>query len=237
MCSKTELKVCQEHAQSQIVASPPITTALGSSLLERDPTSKYLSNLTVCLLDISYDTDSYKARASTGALHTSSRPRYSNKEFRRSRSSTQSAFAVTNTAETAAMEHMAMAFTTSQSTPLYSTSWTPTTDGAYAGTCIFLVLLGTTLRLLFASKALLEQRWAAQARNRRYIVVRGREPEAERIDQDPDAKSQALLTPQGIEERVKVVEAPGKPNVPFRLSVDIPRALLTMVIAGVAYLL
>ncbi len=130
-----------------------------------------------------------------------------------------------------------MAFTNSHTTPLYSNAWTPTSEGGYAGTCIFLVLLGTTLRLLFAGKALLEQQWATQARNRRYIVVKGRQPEAERIDQDPDAKVQALLTAQGVEERVKVVEASRKPVVPFRLSVDIPRALLTTVIAGVAYLL
>ena len=132
---------------------------------------------------------------------------------------------------------MEMAFTNSHTTPLYSNSWTPTSEGGYAGTCIFLVLLGMTLRLLFAAKSMLEQRWATHARNRRYVVVKGRQLEAERIDQDPDAKVQALLTAQGVEERVKVVEAPGKPVVPFRLSIDIPRALLTTVIAGVAYLL
>ena len=132
---------------------------------------------------------------------------------------------------------MQMAFTNSHTTPLYSNSWTPTSEGGYAGTCIFLVLLGMTLRLLFAAKTLLEQRWATQARNRRYVLIKGRQPEAERIDQDPDVKEQALLTAQGVEERVKVVEASRKPVVPFRMSIDIPRAFLTMVISGVAYLL
>ena len=94
-----------------------------------------------------------------------------------------------------------------------------------------------TLRLLFAAKSLLEQRWAAQARNRRYVVVRGNTPAAERIEQDPDAKVGSLKTAQGVEERVKVVQAPGHGPIPFRLSVDVPRAFLTMVIAGVAYLL
>jgi CRISPR/Cas system-associated endonuclease Cas1 len=136
------------------------------------------------------------------------------------------------------MSHgMDMVFTNSHRTPLYSDSWTPTSDGGYAGTCIFLVILGSTLRLLFAAKSLLEQRWANQARNRRYILVKGRQPEAERIQDDPDAKDQALLTAQGVEERVRVVRAPGNSKVPFRLSVDVPRAFLTMVIAGVAYLL
>jgi Ctr copper transporter family len=135
------------------------------------------------------------------------------------------------------MAHMEMAFTNSHTTPLYSDSWTPTSEGGYAGTCIFLVILGMTLRLLFAAKALLEQRWATQARNRRYVVIKGRQPEAEKIDQDPDAKEGFLMTAQGIEEKVKVVQASSKPLLPFRLSVDIPRAFLTTVIAGVAYLL
>lgn len=132
---------------------------------------------------------------------------------------------------------MDMVFTNSHTTPLYSTSWTPSTEGQYAGTCIFLVLLGMTLRLLFAGKSLLEQRWANQARNRRYIVVKGRTPEAERIQDDPNAKDQALLTAQGVEEKVKVVRAPSDAAIPFRLSVDVPRAFLSLIIAGVAYLL
>ena len=94
-----------------------------------------------------------------------------------------------------------------------------------------------TLRLLFAGKALLEQRWAAQARSRRYVVIKGRRPESERIEQDTDSKESSLITAQGVEEKVKVIQAPKQPGVPFRLSVDVPRAFLTMVIAGVAYLL
>ena len=132
---------------------------------------------------------------------------------------------------------MSMVFTNSHTTPLYSKSWTPTSSGGYAGTCIFLILLGITLRLLFAARSLLEQRWATQARNRRYIVVRGNLPEAERVEQDPYAKVGSLKTAQGVEERVKVVQAPGHGVIPFRLSVDVPRAFLVMVIAGVAYLL
>ena len=94
-----------------------------------------------------------------------------------------------------------------------------------------------TLRLLFAGRSLLEQRWAAQARSRQYIFIRGQTPEAERIEQDPDAKEGSLRTAQGLEQRVKVVQSRNHGATPFRLSVDVPRAALTMVIAGVAYLL
>ncbi|KIW75561.1 hypothetical protein Z517_10303 [Fonsecaea pedrosoi CBS 271.37] len=131
---------------------------------------------------------------------------------------------------------MPMVFTTSHSTPLYGTGWTPTTGGGYAGTCIFLVILSIALRLVFAGKAVCEQRWAVAARRRRYVMVKGRPTEAGRIDQDPDAKTGALITVNGVEENVKVVEARDV-FPPFRLSVDVPRAILTTLIAAMAYLL
>ena len=46
-----------------------------------------------------------------------------------------------------------------------------------------------------------------------------------------------LVTANGVEERVRVVRRAGRETAPFRLSVDVPRALLVVVIAGVAYLL
>lgn len=132
---------------------------------------------------------------------------------------------------------MAMTFTNSHTTPLYSSSWTPHTTGQYAGTCIFLVLLASTLRLLLAAKHMLEIRWVAEARNRRYVVVAGQTPESERIENDADAKTGTYVSAQGVEERVKVVQAAKQPVVAFRLSVDVPRALITLAIVGVGYLL
>lgn len=132
---------------------------------------------------------------------------------------------------------MEMVFTNSHTTPLYSASWTPNSAGSYAGTCIFLVILASVLRALIAFKSIVEQRWLAQARNRRYVVVKGKTTEAGRIDRDPDAKEASLITAQGVEEPVKVVRAYQRGAVPFRLSVDVPRAAIVFVIAGVSYLL
>ena len=132
---------------------------------------------------------------------------------------------------------MKMVFFNSQSTPLYSDSWTPQNSGQYAGTCIFLILLAISFRGLLSAKHILELRWSAQARNRRYVVVRGRTPESTVIENDPTAKEASLVTAQGVEERVKVVKTSKQPAIPFRLSVDIPRAALSFVIAGVGYLL
>jgi hypothetical protein len=121
---------------------------------------------------------------------------------------------------------MAGVFVNSHNTPLYSNSWTPTSAGSYAGTCIFLITLASILRGLIAFKALVEQKWIARARNRRFVVVKGKMTEAGKIDKDPDAKAASLITAQGVEEPVK-----------FRLSVDVPRAAIVFVIAGVSYLL
>lgn len=132
---------------------------------------------------------------------------------------------------------MVMVFTNSHTTPLFANSWTPSSEGGYAGTCIFLLILAMILRLLFAAKAICEQRWTAAVLKRRYVLVKGRETEAGRIDQDPDAKTGSLITAQGVEENVKVVQAKTGGVVPFRLSIDIPRAIMTTVIAGVSYLL
>jgi len=130
-----------------------------------------------------------------------------------------------------------MIFTNSHTTPLYSSSWTPNSAGSYAGTCIFLIVLASILRCLIAFKSIVEQQWLAKARNRRYVVVKGKTTEAGKIDTDPDAKDGSLITAQGVEERVKVVRAAARGAVPFRLSVDLPRALIVFIIAGVSYLL
>lgn len=93
------------------------------------------------------------------------------------------------------------------------------------------------LRSLFAVKTICEHKWSAAARNRRFILIKGQSTEAGRIDRDPDAKTGSLVTAQGVEEEVKVVQAKSKAILPFRMSVDVPRAILTTIIAGVGYLL
>jgi Ctr copper transporter family len=132
---------------------------------------------------------------------------------------------------------MDMTFADSHTTPLYSANWAPSSAGGYAGTCIFLIILASTLRCLFAFKAVMEQRWLARARSRRYVVVKGRGTEAEKFESDPSAKIGGLMTTNGVEERVKIVRSNARGALPFRLSVDLPRAALVMVIAGVSYLL
>jgi Ctr copper transporter family len=134
------------------------------------------------------------------------------------------------------MSMMSMTFFTSKTTPLYSSSWAPTTTGGYAGTCIFLVLLAITFRLLLALKARQEAAWLDAELNRRYVSVAGRMPPAERPPQDMERKK-VVLTEGGIEEEVLVVRRRGGSVHPWRITTDPLRAVTDTVIAGVAYLL
>lgn len=135
-----------------------------------------------------------------------------------------------------------MVFTTAHDTPLYSGGWTPTSTGAYAGTCIFLASLAIIARLLQAWRHALEARWHDKAVNRRYVVVAGKEGESERYSDEGNAGNktdEAVLTVRGMDEKVRVVRTKtrSKESVPWRLSVDLPRACVFTMQAGVGYLL
>ena len=132
---------------------------------------------------------------------------------------------------------MMSVFQISTSTPLYSTAWTPTSTGSYAGTCIFLILFAVLFRGLLAGKQSLEQRWLDVELNRRYVSIRGKPTESERISSDGDAKNGTLITERGVEEHVRVVRRKRHGGSAWRFSVDLPRAAYVTVMVGVGYLL
>ncbi|EHK44373.1 uncharacterized protein TrAtP1_008911 [Trichoderma atroviride] len=133
---------------------------------------------------------------------------------------------------------MAMTFQTDIRTALFSTAWTPQNAGTYAGTCIFLIALTVILRLIVAYKTYQERVWADRNAQRRFIVVNGKEPMSERLSRDPDAKQMTMmLSENGVEEKVLVVEKKHHAVSPWRFSVDPPRAALDTVIVGIGYLL
>ena len=137
---------------------------------------------------------------------------------------------------------MSMVFTTDHSTPLYSSQWTPTSSGGYAGTCIFLVVLAIISRLLQAYRHLLEVKWHDRAVQRRYVVIAGESP-AQREKQlgadETETSEEATLTVRGADERVRVLRTSrrGVETQPWRISTDLPRACVFTVQAGVGYLL
>ncbi|KAI8632960.1 Ctr copper transporter [Xylariaceae sp. FL1651] len=127
-------------------------------------------------------------------------------------------------------------FNTDMATALFSDAWTPSTVGAYAGTILFLILLGAIFRFLLAAKALAEARWLDAEMKRRYVVVQGKAPMSEQISHD-DLSKRMTLTENGVEEDVFVVQRKQQIHRPWRLSIDPLRAGLDTVIAGVGYLL
>ncbi|KAI2469716.1 Ctr copper transporter [Annulohypoxylon bovei var. microspora] len=131
---------------------------------------------------------------------------------------------------------MHMVFQNSKTTSLYSDSWTPSTASAYAGTIIFLIILGVVFRLLLAGKALAEERWLDSEMKRRYVVVQGKLPVVEQVSTDSLSKKMTL-TENGVEEEVVVVQKKKSHLRPWRMSVDPLRAVLDTCIAVVSYLL
>lgn len=133
---------------------------------------------------------------------------------------------------------MMMVFQTERATPLFANSWTPGSAGAYAGTCIFLVVLAVVARLLLAFRTQQEARWLERDTNRRYVAANGKIPLSEQISRDPDAKQMTMtLSENGVEETVFVVARKKTVVRPWRFSVDPVRALMDTVIAAIGYLL
>lgn len=135
------------------------------------------------------------------------------------------------------MSMMDNVFFTSTTTALYSSAWQPKSTGAYAGTCIFLIVLAVIFRSLIAGKHILEHRWMDKELNRRYVSVRGVPTEAARINADREGKNVTLISERGVEEQVRVVKRHKRSVTPWRFSVDFPRAAYVTVTAGVGYLL
>ncbi|KAI1309707.1 Ctr copper transporter [Xylaria venustula] len=131
--------------------------------------------------------------------------------------------------------HMSV-FNNDLMTALYSDAWTPSNAGTYAGTIIFLIFLGALFRFLLAGKARAEARWLDAEMRRRYVVVQGKLPVSEQLSRD-DLSKRAILSENGVEENVFVVQRKEQIYRPFRLSVDPLRATFDTVITGVGYLL
>jgi hypothetical protein len=131
---------------------------------------------------------------------------------------------------------MPSVFSTGTGTPLYSSKWMPMSISAYAGTCIFLVVLAIIFRFLVAFESVLEERWIDAELNRRYVVIIRKPNTKERVSSDSDSK-RPLLTENGVEEDVMVVRKHMKGTMRWSINTDGPRAAIDVVIAGILYLL
>ncbi|KAH6666944.1 Ctr copper transporter [Halenospora varia] len=131
---------------------------------------------------------------------------------------------------------MSSMFSTGTETPLYFTTWMPMSISAYAGTCIFLIVLAVIFRVLIAFKSVLEERWIDAELNRRYVVVIRKPNTKERSSSDADSKI-ALLTENGVEEDVMVVRKHIKGTMPWSITIDGRERMLSIMTMNVGYFL
>ncbi|KAL4874408.1 Ctr copper transporter family-domain-containing protein [Aspergillus karnatakaensis] len=89
------------------------------------------------------------------------------------------------------MSTMSMTFFTSFKTVLYSPSWNPTSEGQYAGTCIYLIVLAVILRVLIAFKPILERSvWTDGPRGQKPLILHGDPEKSVETGLQRDLKSQ-----------------------------------------------
>ncbi|KAI5917486.1 Ctr copper transporter family-domain-containing protein [Camillea tinctor] len=114
---------------------------------------------------------------------------------------------------------MAMVFFQSATTPLYSLAWTPTSQGSYAGTCIFLIMLGVAHRTFVALRSAL---LSSSPEFRRAATKES--------FSDEDAYRNS---PEDVGHRLRSHWA----GRPFRIATETTRAVLEVIISGIGYLL
>ncbi|KAL7267740.1 hypothetical protein RUND412_009659 [Rhizina undulata] len=133
-----------------------------------------------------------------------------------------------STTSTSTSSMSTMYFHTSTTDSLFTTQFTPTTTGQYAGAVIFLIVLAFIYRFLFAWRAVLEHGWSERNKVLKALIgVAG--------DGEKDSDFGEVKVGAGV--GVVVVKGKGWGERPWRLSTDVPRAGLGTVIAGVGYLL
>lgn len=125
---------------------------------------------------------------------------------------------------------MSMTFFISTQTALYSTSWTPSTTGQYAGTCIFLIVLGAIFQILLAARVIRQQRWRKAESKRRLIVV-------DNSGKKTDITNKSMPLTGSLSGGDFVLTSIDYKGRPWRLSTDIARAALDTITLGVGYLL
>ncbi|KAG9251871.1 Ctr copper transporter [Emericellopsis atlantica] len=129
---------------------------------------------------------------------------------------------------TSTMSGMSMTFFLSSRTPLFSTQWTPTTDGQYAGICIFLIVLAVLLRVLLALRRILEtQLWRRTAAATSEALAKS----------DVDDEKIRLLAGQPRQSLAIVKRDVQRKWSGWRVSVATARATYELCIAGIGYLL
>ncbi|KAI1118400.1 hypothetical protein F5Y14DRAFT_447273 [Nemania sp. NC0429] len=120
-------------------------------------------------------------------------------------------------------EDMAMVFFQNMVTPLYSLAWTPNSTHAYAGTCIFLIVLAVIHRALMALRSI------AFDGNSNLVARAHAASDKESLASERIRPPQMGNLAQQLREK--------RSRHPFLVSVELGRSLLEVFIGGIGYLL
>ncbi|KAI1767775.1 Ctr copper transporter family-domain-containing protein [Hypoxylon sp. FL1150] len=121
---------------------------------------------------------------------------------------------------------MAMVFFQSVTTPLYSSGWTPQGTGSYAGTCIFLIVLGLVHRILIALRSVV---FDSSSSSSSASTRRAQKTISSDSDDYPGSSSELELAGSRVRTEWN--------GHPFRMATETARACLEVVISGIGYLL
>lgn len=116
-----------------------------------------------------------------------------------------------------------MVFFQSVTSPLFAKAWTPAGPGAYAGTCIFLIVLATLHRVLIA------------ARNIVFATVPHGHQKLDLTDEE-EAAYRRRYGSTGADNALARIRCALRDN-PFRMATETARAFSEVVIGGMGYLL
>ena len=131
--------------------------------------------------------------------------------------------------------HTPMTFFIASDTPLLFAWWRPSSNAHYAVTCLILMLLAASFRALLSGKHILERRWSHQHQEK--IANRFNHIPLAKYNKQSEVSSNAPLDADSIEEQIREVNRAGTSKQPWRLSVDLPRALLVTLISVLGYFL
>jgi copper transporter 1 len=135
---------------------------------------------------------------------------------------------------------MSMVFYTSTSTPLFSSSWSPSTLGQYVGVCVFLIVLSFIFRFVLAWKSVLEHGWKEGMKGKKVIVATGLgdangTSKSETTSVAGEGEKEGEKEKEGTQE--VVLTQKGWRGRPFRFSTELKRSCMTTLVAGTGYLM
>ncbi|KAK9449121.1 Ctr copper transporter family-domain-containing protein [Limtongia smithiae] len=132
-----------------------------------------------------------------------------------------------------------MYFHTSISDYLFSTGWTPSTRGRYAGTCIFLIVLAVINTFVHVFKFRANRYLNARADRLATVLIRGGNGEDTASEQEKTVSAGGAVGELASAVRAEAITPifDFRDVRPWRLSVDVPLALLQLLFVGISYLL